>query len=98
VASRKKIIVKTPGTLGGRPRIDGHRIGVIHVWFAYLRALDEIAIPKILNDFPSLTEEEVREALYYAWSHPEEIQEEIKEMEDAEERFPAIPHKKAART
>lgn len=43
--ARRPIIVKTPGTLSGRPRIDGHRIGVSDIWLAYLRALDKLAIP-----------------------------------------------------
>ncbi len=77
--ARKKIIVKTPGTLSGRPRIDGHRIAASDVWLAYLRALDDIAVPIILREYPQLTEEEVREALWYARVHWREIEHELEE-------------------
>jgi uncharacterized protein (DUF433 family) len=76
---RKPIIVKTPGTLSGRPRIDGHRIAVSDIWLAYLRALEDLAVPMILRDYPHLTEEEVREALYYARTHMREIEQELEE-------------------
>ncbi len=77
--TEKKLIVKTPGTLSGRPRIDGHRIAVSDVWLAYLRALEDLAVPMILRDYPHLTEEEVREALHYAYTHMKEIEQEIEE-------------------
>jgi uncharacterized protein (DUF433 family) len=81
--AKRPIIVKTPGTLSGRPRIDGHRIGVSDIWLAYLRALEDLAVPMILRDFPHLTEEEVREALYYAFSHMKEIEQELEEERQA---------------
>ena len=77
--AKKPVIVKTPGTLSGRPRIDGHRIGVSDIWLAYLRALDKLAIPLILRDFPDLTREEVREALHYYRTHTKEIEQELEE-------------------
>ena len=91
----KKLIVKTPGTLSGRPRIDGHRIAVSDVWLSYLRALEDLAVPMILRDYPQLSEVEVREALYYARTHMEEIEQEFKEAEDAEKRGDPIPPKRA---
>ena len=77
--AKKPVIVKTPGTLSGRPRIDGHRIAVSDIWLAYLRALDKLAIPLILRDFPQLSEEEVREALHYYRTHTKEIEQELEE-------------------
>ena len=75
----KKIIVKTPGTLSGRPRIDGHRISVSDIWLSYLRALEDLAVPMILRDYPHLSEEKVRAALYYAHAHMSEIEQELEE-------------------
>jgi uncharacterized protein (DUF433 family) len=92
--ARKPKIVKTPGTLSGRPRIDGHRIGVSHIWSAYLRALEDLAVPMILRDYPHLTEEEVREALWYAHEHMREIEKEFEEDREAYEKGDPIPPKK----
>ena len=90
---RKAIIVKTPGTLSGRPRIDGHRIAVSDIWLAYLRALDKLAIPLILRDFPDLTKEQVIAALDYAREHMDEIEKEFQEMQEAYEKGDPIPPK-----
>jgi uncharacterized protein (DUF433 family) len=90
----KPIIVKTPGTLSGRPRIDGHRIAVSHIWLSYLRALEDLAVPMILRDYPQLTEEEVREALWYAHEHVREIEKESEEEREAYEKGDPIPPKK----
>ena len=76
-------IVKTPGTLSGRPRIDGHRIAVSDIWLAYLRALEDLAVPMILRDYPQLTDEQVREALHYAYCNLKEIQQELDEETQA---------------
>ena len=91
--ARKPVIVKTPGTLSGRPRIDGHRIGVSDIWLAYLRALDKLAIPLILRDFPDLTKEQVIAALDYAREHMDEIEKEFQEMQEAYEKGDPIPPK-----
>lgn len=77
--ARKPIVVKTPGTLSGRPRIDGHRIGVSDVWLAYQRALEDLAVPMIVRDYPQLTEEQVRAALWYCRTHMKEIEQELEE-------------------
>jgi uncharacterized protein (DUF433 family) len=92
---RKPIIVKTPGTLSGRPRIDGHRIGASDIWLAYLRALDKLAIPLILEDFPELTSEQIIEALSYACEHMDEIEEEFEEARKAYEKGDPIRPKKS---
>jgi uncharacterized protein (DUF433 family) len=75
----KAKIVQTPGTLSGRPRIDGHRIAVSDIWLSYLRALEVLAVPMIRRDFPQLSEEQVREALYYAHIHMKDIERELEE-------------------
>jgi uncharacterized protein (DUF433 family) len=90
---RKSIIVKTPGTLSGRPRIDGHRIAVTDIWLAYLRALDKLAILLILKDFPDLTKEQVVEALFYAREHMSEIEQEFEEDREAYEKGDPIAPK-----
>lgn len=91
----KKLIVKTPGTLSGRPRVDGHRIAVSDIWLAYLRALQDLAVPMVVRDYPQLTEEEVREALYYFFTHREEIEREFREEREAYEKGDPIPPKAA---
>lgn len=62
VALLLKRIVATPGTLGGKPRIDGTRIGVYHILEA-LAAGD--TIEEILEDFNYLKPEDIRAALLY---------------------------------
>ena len=89
--AHKETIVKTAGTLSGRPRIAGHRIGVSDVWLSYLRALEKLAIPSILGDFPGLTREEVLEALFYARTHVHEIEQEFREVAEAEREGDPIP-------
>lgn len=64
-----KHIVVDPEVLGGRPTIEGHRIGVIHVatWTQQGVTPEEIAA-----DF-GLTLAEVHAALAYYYDHREEI-------------------------
>ena len=91
--TRKQIIVKTPGTLSGRPRIDGNRIAVSDIWLACLRALEDLAVPLILKDFPELTEEQVLAALNYARENMDEIEQEFKDAEAAYQLGDPIPPK-----
>ncbi len=63
-----KRIVSTPGTLGGRPRIDGTRVGVSHILEA-LAAGD--TADEIVADFPYLTHDDIRAALIYGAYHAE---------------------------
>lgn len=63
-------IVRTDDVLGGHPRIDGTRIGVLHV--------HELAVacdhdPADVADQLDLTLEEVYSALAYFYAHPEEM-------------------------
>lgn len=55
-------IVSTPGVLGGKPRIDGTRVGVAHILEA-LAAGD--TAEEIVRDFPWLSHDDIRAALLY---------------------------------
>jgi hypothetical protein len=66
---------------------------VTDIWFSYLRALDKLAVPLILKDFPELTRKQVLEALRYARENMDELQQEIKEDREAYEKGDPIPPK-----
>lgn len=55
-------IVSTPGVLGGKPRIDGTRVGVTHILEA-LAAGD--TADEIVAALPWLTPDDIRAALIY---------------------------------
>ncbi|RYH10501.1 MAG: DUF433 domain-containing protein [Alphaproteobacteria bacterium] len=61
-----KRIVSTPGVLGGKPRIDGTRVGVTHILEAL--AAGDLA-EEIVADFPYLTIDDIRAALIYGAYH-----------------------------
>ncbi|MDX1744731.1 MAG: DUF433 domain-containing protein [Halobacteriales archaeon] len=63
-------IVATEGVLGGDPRIEGHRIGVYHV---YRRHTDGGQSPEEIAAAYELTVGEVHAALAYAFSNPDEM-------------------------
>jgi uncharacterized protein (DUF433 family) len=56
-------IVSTPGVLGGKPRVDGTRVGVSHILDA-LAAGD--TADEIVESLPWLTHDDIRAALFYA--------------------------------
>lgn len=61
-----KRIVCTPDVLGGKPRIDGTRMGVTHI----LEALAAGDTPdEIVADFPYLALDDIRAALIYGAYH-----------------------------
>lgn len=65
-------IVKTPGVLGGKPRVAGSRIGVLHIVTAYA---DTGSIVETAAGFTGpLTVDEARSALDWAEGHPDELQ------------------------
>jgi len=72
-------IVSTPGTCGGRPRIDGHRITVedVAIWHERMGMSPD----EIVSAYPSLTVPEVHAALAYYDEHREQIDAEIREGE-----------------
>ena len=63
-------IVVTPGTCGGRPRIDGTRISVE---FIARLASDGVTTAKIVESYPQLTLAGVHDALGYYYDHKDEI-------------------------
>jgi uncharacterized protein (DUF433 family) len=63
-------IVKTEGVLGGEPRLEGHRIGVYHLYQRYVEG-DES--PETIAASFDLTVGEVHAALAYAFSNPDEM-------------------------
>jgi uncharacterized protein (DUF433 family) len=64
-----KRIVSTPGILGGKPRIDGTRVGVTHILEA-LAAGD--TADQIVESLPWLTHDDVRAALLYGAFHAQQ--------------------------
>ncbi len=80
-------IVSTPGTRGGKPRIDGHRITVADVAIWYERMgmnPDEIVLT-----YPSITLSQVHIALAYYYEHRERIDADILEGETSVETLRA---------
>lgn len=63
-------IVKTDDVLGGDPRIEGRRIGVLHV---YERYVDGDDTPEKIATSYDISVAEVHAALAYAFSHPDEM-------------------------
>ena len=65
----EKIIVKTPEILGGKPRINGTRIGVFTIGESIRDG--EQTIEDILEGYPDLSRYQVTAALEYYDAHPE---------------------------
>lgn len=84
------LIVKTPGVLGGRPRIRGHRIAVHRIagWWQLGLSIEEIA-----EKHPSLGPAEIHAALAFYHLHRAQIDGYL-----AEERASASPSSKAVAT
>lgn len=70
-------IVSTPGTCGGKPRIDGHRITVedVAVWRERLGMSPD----EIVSAYPSLTLSDVHAALAYYYENRRQIDAAIEE-------------------
>ena len=66
-------IVSTPDTLGGAPRLEGHRIAVYHILSFYRNgySVEDIAGDEI---YPHLSEAKVRAALHYAVDFSEAVE------------------------
>ena len=73
-----QLIVKTPGTCGGRARVAGRRIPVSSVYRWFLRGCEP---EDILEKFDGVALAEIYAAISYALSNLEEIMGEI-EIED----------------
>ena len=78
-------IVKTPGTCGGRARIDGHRIRVQDVAIEY--EWQGLSPEEICHEHPGLTLAQVHAALAYYYDHRDEVLAEIKADEVLVEEF-----------
>lgn len=78
-------IVKTPGTCGGRARIDGHRIRVQDVAIEY--EWQGLSPEEICHEHPGLTLAQVHAALAYYYDHRDEVLAEIKADEALVEEF-----------
>lgn len=79
------IIVSTPGTCGGKPRIDGTRIRVqdIYQWHEVAgQSIDEI-----ISDFPHLTHAGIYAALSYFWDHREAMHKMMQEEDELVDRL-----------
>ncbi len=72
-------IVSTPGTCGGRPRIDGHRITVedVAIWHERMG----LSPDEIVSSRPTLDLSKVYAALAYYWENRERIDADIVEGE-----------------
>jgi uncharacterized protein (DUF433 family) len=77
-------IVSTPGTCGGKPRVDGTRIRVqdIALWTEQGQSADEI-----VAEFPQLSLSAVYSALAYYHDHRDEIERQIREGEELADRM-----------
>lgn len=72
-------IVATPGTCGGKPRIDGHRIKVSHIAVCHERM--GMSPDDIVTSHPTITLAQVYAALAYYYEHKDEIDADIAEGE-----------------
>ena len=73
-------IVATDDTMGGEPRVEGHRISVLQVAIPVI----EGAEPEFVADQLGITLGEVHEALAYFYNHPEEMEALQQEYDEVE--------------
>ena len=80
-------IVSTPGTCGGRPRIDGHRITVedVATWHERMGMSPD----EIVSAYPSITLSDVHAALAYYFENRERIDADIRDGERFVEQMKA---------
>jgi len=78
-------IVMTPGVVGGRPRIKGHRIRVIDVvdWCVHGGA----TVDEYIEQFPQLTRAEVHAALAFYYDNVQMIEDDYVRGREIIERF-----------
>lgn len=81
-------IEQTPGVIGGVPRIAGRRIGVHDI--VILHDLNGLDPEGIARDY-DLSLAQVYSALAYYYDHQDEIEQIIREENEAEERFGQDP-------
>ncbi len=78
-------IEMTPGVLGGKPRIAGHRISVQHIAIWYDRM--GMTADEIVDQHPGITLGDVHAALAYYFDHVDEINESIRADEEFAEEM-----------
>lgn len=76
-------IVSTPGTCGGKPRIDGTRIRVQDI--VMLR--EKLSPDRIVAEYPSLSLEDIEAAMEYYENNPTQIDGDIRESRDFVEQL-----------
>jgi len=65
-------VVKTEGTLGGEPRLEGRRVSIMQI---AKMIIDSGKSPENVADQLNLGLDEVHEALAYYYRHPDEMKE-----------------------
>lgn len=75
-----ELIVKNPGTCGGRARIAGHRVEVSHVAKAFRAGQSP---EEMLQMWPSLTLAQIHAAIAYALTNAAEIDANLAAEEEA---------------
>lgn len=65
----KSEVIKDPSVMGGAPVIRGTRVPAHFIAWLVHRGVAEV---EILDDYPSLTREDIRVAVEYASRHPED--------------------------
>ena len=75
-----KVVQETAGVCGGYPRVGNSRIPVRSLVLAY-RQLNEFE--RVVETFPTLTQDEIRSALDWYILHPERVDEDIRRNDRA---------------
>ena len=78
-------IVRTPGVLGGEPRVAGTRISVRDI-VEYMRMYNG-DVERVLSELPDLSEMDIEAAMAYYAAHREEIEAYTRQDEEAEEEM-----------
>ena len=76
VRTEHPYIVRTPGVVGGRPRVDGTRLAV---WFIARCANDGSTPEELASTYANLTLASVHDALSYYHDHKADVDAEIEE-------------------
>jgi len=79
------VIVSTPGTCGGKPRIDGTRICVQDIY--YWHEIDGDSVEEIMEEYPHLSRAGIHAALSYFWDHEAEIKQRLAFEQQSIEKF-----------
>jgi uncharacterized protein (DUF433 family) len=84
------MIVSTPGTCGGKPRVEGHRIRVqdIVIWHENMG----MTIDEIISSYPGMNPEKIDAALRYYRAHREEIERDLEEEERLADQLESGPN------